>query len=188
LDAGNGYFYIINKFSGKYVSVDGGKTIDMANIVQYVGHQADHQKWKFEVILPPVPTSGQFQVSTNSATGFGFTNSQTKEITYKFTPSGTWKPKTDIPDCTAAGLKGFGSEIQTPLSEALKPYQEHLKYPNNTTFALLAVNKTTGNVIEVGKETTIVLKPGETLTFLVNDFTPNYEDNTGTLTVKWSST
>jgi hypothetical protein len=137
---------------------------------------------------PPTPTTGEFQVSTNSATGFGFTNSQTKEISYKFTPSGTWKPKTDIPDCTAAGLKGFGPEIQTPLSEALKPYQENLKYLNNTTFALLAVNKTTGKVIEVGQETTIVLKPGETLTFLVNDFTPNYGDNTGTLTVKWSAT
>jgi hypothetical protein len=133
------------------------------------------------------PTTGQFQVPTNSATGFGFTNSQTKEISYKFTPSGTWKPKADIPDCTPAGLKGFAPEIQTPLSEALKPFQENLKYPNNTTFALLAVNKTTRQVIEVSKETTVVLKPGETLTFVVNDFTPNYEDNTGTLTVKWSA-
>jgi hypothetical protein len=187
VDAGNGYFYIVNKRSGKHISVDSGSLADMANIVQYVGQQGDNQKWNFEVISPPVPTSGQFQVPTNSITGFEFSNKLSKDSSYKFTPSGTWKPKADIPDCTAAGLKGFGPEIQTPLSEALKPYQENLKYPNNTTFALLAVNKTTGKVIEVSQETTIILKPGETLTFLVNDFTPNYGDNTGTLTVKWSA-
>ena len=188
LDAGNGYFYIVNKKSGKYVDLVGGSLLNEANILQYGGNQGDNQKWKFEVVPPPVPTSGQFQVPTNSVTGFEFTNSQTKETSYKFTPSGTWKPKADIPDCTAAGLKGFAPEIQTAYSAGLAPYRENLKYPNNTTFALLAVNKTTGKVIESGQETTIVLKPGETLAFLVNDFTPNYGDNTGTLAVKWSTT
>jgi len=135
----------------------------------------------------PTPTTGQLQIPTTSINGVEFTNKLTKDTSYKFTPSGTWKPKSDIPDCTAAGLKGFAPEIQTPLSEGLKEFQENLKSPNNTTFALLAVNKTTGKVVEVGQETTIVLKPGETLTFLVNDFTPNYGDNIGTLTVKWSA-
>ncbi|MFB2972655.1 hypothetical protein ACE1CD_27155 [Aerosakkonema sp. BLCC-F183] len=133
------------------------------------------------------PTTGEFEVPTNSDAGVEFTNSQTKDISYKFTPSGTWKPKADIPDCTAAGLKGFPPEIQTPLNEGLKAFEQYLKYPKNTTFALLAVNKTTGAVTEVGQETTIVLKANETLTFLVNDFTPNYGDNTGILTVKFSA-
>jgi hypothetical protein len=166
----------------KYVSVGADGTVWGVNA------NDDIFVYTKPVTQPAEPTTGQFQVPTNSVTGFEFTNKLTKEATYKFTPSGTWKPKADIPDCTAAGLKGFAPEIQTPLSEALKQFQENLKYPNNTTFALLAVNKTTGNVSEVGKETTIVLKPGETLTFLVNDFTPNYGDNTGTLTVKWSAT
>lgn len=150
----------------------------------------DGTTWKQEEIplKPAEPTTGQFQVSTNSATGFEFTNRQTKDISYKFTPSGTWKPKSDFPDCTAAGVKGFAPELQAPYLEALKPYQQYLKYQNNTYFALVAVNKTTGVVTEVGQETTIVLKPGETLTFVVNDLTVDYTDNTGTLTVKWSAT
>ncbi|MFB2975484.1 hypothetical protein [Microseira sp. BLCC-F43] len=136
---------------------------------------------------PPLETKGQFEVPTNSDIGVEFSNTQTKEVSYTFTPSGTWKPKGDIPDCTASGLKGFPPEIQAALKESLKEFQQYLKYPNNTEFALLAVNKTTGVVTEVGTATTIVLKPGETLVFLVNDYKPNYGDNIGTLTVNWSA-
>ena len=145
--------------------------------------------WKQEEIplKPAAPTTGEFQIPTTSINGVEFTNKLTKDSSYKFTPSGTWKPKSDIPDCTAAGVKGFAPELQAPYLEALKPYQQYLKYQNNTYFALVAVNKTTGVVTEVGQETTIVLKPGETLTFVVNDLTVNYADNTGTLTVKWAA-
>jgi matrix metalloproteinase-14 (membrane-inserted) len=136
---------------------------------------------------PAKSTTGEFQIPTNSITGVEFTNKLSKDSSYKFTPSGTWKPQSDVPECNAAGLKGFSPEIQTPLSAGLAPYQQHLKYPNNTFFALLAVDKTTGAVTEVGKETTIVLKSGQTLTFVVNDFPTAYENNTGTLAVKWSA-
>ncbi|MBD0340465.1 MAG: hypothetical protein ICV61_06075 [Microcoleus sp. Co-bin12] len=78
-------------------------------------------------------------------------------------------------------------EIQTPLTEALKQFQENLKYHNNTTFVLLPVNKTIGKLIEVSQATTIILKSGETLAFLVNEFTPKYDDNTGIVTIKWSA-
>jgi hypothetical protein len=146
--------------------------------------------WKQEEISlhPAEPITGEFQIPTTSINGVEFTNKLTTDIYYKFTPSGTWKPKADIPECTAAGLKGFPPELQTPYSEALKPSQQYLKYQNNTYFALLAVKKTTGVVIEVAQEIGLILKPGETVTFLVNDFTPNYGDNTGTLNVKWSAT
>jgi hypothetical protein len=145
--------------------------------------------WKQEELAlnPAEPITGEFQIPTNSSTGVEFTNKLTTDISYKFTPSGTWKPQSEVPECNAAGLKGFSPEIQTPLSAGLAPYQQHLKYPNNTFFALLAVDKTTGAVTEVGKETTIVLKPGQTLTFVVNDFPTAYENNTGTLAVKWSA-
>ena len=147
-------------------------------------------KWTQEAIPlePAKPATGEFQIPTNSSNGVEFTNKLTKDSSYKFIPSGTWKPISDIPECTAAGLKGFPPEIQTPYSEGFKPYQQNLKYPNNTFFALLAVNKTTGVVTEVRQETTIALKPDETLAFLVNDFTTDYPNNTGTLTVKWSAT
>jgi len=103
------------------------------------------------------------------------TNDSTKEVTYTFVPSGKWQAGSGFPECGPEGFDKISDE-----------YQPHLKYPNNTPFCLLAVNKKTGVVTEVKKETTIVVKPGETLQFLVNDFPIHYKDNTGELTVKWS--
>ncbi|MFB2975487.1 hypothetical protein [Microseira sp. BLCC-F43] len=137
-----------------------------------------------------IVTSGQFEVKSNFDTGVEFTNTQTKEVSYKFVPSGTWIPgkrEEGFTEVTAAGVKGMSPELQTVWNESLKELQKYLKYPNNTAFALLAVNKTTGVVTEVSAATTIVLKPGETLVFIVNDFPPDYGDNVGSLTVNWSA-
>ena len=146
--------------------------------------------WKQEEIPlnPAEQTTGEFQVPINSLTGIEFTNKLAKDSSYKFTPSGTWKTPSDTQERTAAGLKGFPPDRQPFYIEELKKYQQHLKYPNNTYLALVAVNKTTGVVTEVTQETTIVLKAGEALTFLVNYFPTEYKNNTGTLTVKWSAT
>jgi NAD(P)H-nitrite reductase large subunit len=77
-------------------------------------------------------------------------------------------------ECTSAGIKDF-------------KYQDVMKYPNNTSFALLAVNKQTGAVVaEVGQETTLVVKAGETLIFILNDVPGCYCDNTSAITVNWS--
>ena len=61
-----------------------------------------------------------------------------------------------------------------------------MKYPNNNSFALLAVDVETNTVLaELGSETTLVLKPSQTITFVVNDIPGNdgYQDNTGHLSV-----
>jgi hypothetical protein len=136
---------------------------------------------------PAKPTTGEFQIPTNSNTGVEFTNKLAKDSSYKLTPSGTWKTASDPYERTAAGVKGFSPALQPYYIEGVKPHQQALKYPNNTYLALVSANKTTGVVTEVREETTIVLKPGETLIFLVNYFTEKYDNNTGTLTVKWSA-
>lgn len=143
-----------------------------------------------EIVVKPAQTTGQFEVPSNSPTGVEITNTQTKEVSYTFTPSGTWIPgkrEEGFSEVTAAGVKGMSPELQKPWNDSLKELQKSLKYPNNTAFSLVAVNKKTGEVTEVDKETTIVVKPGETLVFVVNDFPPDYGDNKGTLTVKWSA-
>ncbi|MEY3868438.1 MAG: hypothetical protein RLZZ338_2329 [Cyanobacteriota bacterium] len=124
--------------------------------------------------LKPIILDGQLEIPCNSDTGVEFTNDQSKDVTFKFTPSGSFSVAEFLPDCTAAGIKDF-------------KYQGVMKYPNNTSFALLAVNKQTGAVVaEVGEETTLVMKPGETLIFILNDVPGCYYDNTSTITVKWS--
>lgn len=118
--------------------------------------------------------SGQLSIPCNSETGGEFTNTQSSDITFKFTPSGRFSVASFLPECTPAGLKDF-------------KYQSVMKYPNNTSFALLAVSKQTGAVVaEVGQETTLVVKPGETLIFILNDMPGSYSDNTGSITVNWS--
>ncbi|MBR8833246.1 MAG: RICIN domain-containing protein [Stigonema ocellatum SAG 48.90 = DSM 106950] len=47
-DAGDGYFYLVNKNSGKVLEVAGGSLVDKGNIQQYTKNQTDGQKWKFE--------------------------------------------------------------------------------------------------------------------------------------------
>jgi hypothetical protein len=118
--------------------------------------------------------NGQLTIPCSAETGVEFTNTQGADVTFKFTPSGSFSVATFLPNCTPAGLKDF-------------KYQNLMKYPNNTSFALLAVSKQTGAVVaEVGQETTLVLKPGETLILILNDVPGCYSDNIGSITVKWS--
>jgi uncharacterized membrane protein len=200
------------EISPYYINIDGNRTINSSHpifagvkcLYSYVGQPIlntkpdakDHQVFYSDpglyaaAVYNRITTSGQFEVKSNSDTGVEFTNTQTKEVSYTFVPSGTWIPgkrEEGFTEVTAAGVKGMSPELQTVWTESLKDLQKYLKYPNNTAFALLAVNKTTGVVTEVSAETTIVVKPGETLVFIVNDFPPDYGDNVGTLTVKWSA-
>ena len=118
--------------------------------------------------------NGQLTIPCSAETGIEFTNTQSGDVTFKFTPSGSFSAASFLPDCTAAGMKDF-------------KYQSVMTYPNNTSFALLAVDKKTNTVVaEVGQETTLVVKPGETLIFIINDVPGCYYDNTGDITVNWS--
>ncbi|MEB3826097.1 hypothetical protein, partial [Phormidium sp. CCY1219] len=124
-------------------------------------------------------TTGSFEVDTKRELGYEFKNPSNEDITYTFTPSGKWMPakaEMGIPECGPEGIKQFPEQ-----------YQKMLKYPNNTAFALLLVNPKTNEVKELAKETKMTLKPGETLTFVVNDVEGTYNDNSGTLAVNWAA-
>ncbi|CAC5342233.1 MULTISPECIES: LamG domain-containing protein [Planktothrix] len=124
--------------------------------------------------VKPIILDGQLEIPCKLETGVEFTNEQSQDVTFKFTPSGRFSVAEFLPECTSAGIKDF-------------KYQDVMKYPNNTSFALLAVNKQTGAVVaEVGQETTLVVKAGETLIFILNDVPGCYCDNTSAITVNWS--
>src|SRR5512136_717020 len=135
---------------------------------------------KVEELAPPL-ASKQFQVPGTAEGGFEFTNTQPAEVTYTFTPTGTWTPNVNNPSlsgCTAAGVKGYPPEIQKGILDVVPGgLGQYMKYPNNTPFALLAINKATGAVVaEVSQATTIPMKPGETLVFVLNDMWGGYSD------------
>ena len=115
-----------------------------------------------------------FDVDIKSPSGTPFKNAFAQEVSFKVSATGTWKPANwEGVDCTTAGWEGF-------------EYQNQMKYPNNNSFALLAVDVETNTVLaELGSETTLVLKPSQTITFVVNDIPGNdgYQDNTGHLSV-----
>ncbi|HBK23231.1 MAG TPA: hypothetical protein DDZ60_12190, partial [Planktothrix sp. UBA10369] len=115
-----------------------------------------------------------FDVDIKSPSGTPFKNAFAQEVSFKISATGTWKPANwEGVDCTTAGWDGF-------------EYQNLMKYPNNNSFALLAVDVETNTVLaELGSEITLVLKPGQTISFIVNDIPDNngYQDNTGHLSV-----
>jgi hypothetical protein len=137
-----------------------------------------------------VATAGQFEVQGISEAGVEFTNDQNIELSYTFSPSGTWTPDKNnaaLAGCGPGGVKSLPVPVQEGLQSFLPQVVSYLKYPKNTPFALLAVSKTTGAVTEVATDTKIVLKPKETLIFILNDLSWGYADNSGAITVKWSA-
>jgi hypothetical protein len=133
--------------------------------------------------------TGQFEVPAISATGTDFTNTQSTEVAYTFSASGTWIPdvnNSSLQQCGPEGVAGLAPEVQAALTQGWPELQTYMKYPNNTSFALVAENLKTGEVTTVGKKATIVLKPGETLRFVLNDITWAYPDNKGSVFVSWS--
>ncbi|MBE9143639.1 LamG domain-containing protein [Planktothrix mougeotii] len=123
-------------------------------------------------ITPQPEKTKTINVDINSASGTPFKNDFQQEVSFKISATGTWKPSTWA-DCTPAGWPGF-------------EYQNQMKYPSNTSFALLVVDAETNTVLaELGNEITLVLKPSQTITFVVNDVPVNdgYQDNTGHLSI-----
>jgi hypothetical protein len=132
--------------------------------------------------------TGQFEVSATADLGFDFTNTQSTEVVYTFTPNGTWSPDATNPnlECTAEGLASLQPMIRDGLIKGWPDMASCTKYPKNAIYGLVAQNLTTGEVTDVGKKATIVLKPGQTLRFLMNDLFWDYGNNKGSLKVSWS--
>jgi hypothetical protein len=132
--------------------------------------------------------TAQFEVPATSETGIDFTNTQTSTVAYTFSASGTWTLK-DFGDCTAEGFPSLSPWAQAWFKANNWPnWEQQMKYPSQTPYSLVAQNKTTGAVAQVGKKATIVLKPGETLSFKLNNLTPLYPTSTGTIKVDASGT
>jgi hypothetical protein len=127
--------------------------------------------------------TGQFSVPANLDAGVNFTNQIKQEVSVTFSTEGTWSVSKDNKGLQNLSANGFASSY---LGETAK----YLKYPNTNAFSLLAVNKNSNppTIYQVGGQSTITLAPGATLTFFINETTQTdtYNDNTGSIIVKWS--
>ena len=122
----------------------------------------------------PLQFNGKFDVPAISPEGVDFTNPTDKEVLIEFSPSGEWSFKPGK-QTTAAGVL-----------HPEEPLLGELKYPNLPAYSLVVFDKLNRSIEEVGTKKTIRLKSGQTLTFLKNDETAWYCDNSGTITVAWS--
>ncbi|MBE9143638.1 LamG domain-containing protein [Planktothrix mougeotii] len=131
---------------------------------------------KNENPVTPIPKTQTFEADLCSQAGVNFTNTFAQEVSFKISATGAWKPASwgELPP---GGWPGF-------------EYQNQMKYPNNTSFALLVVDVETKTVLgELGSEITLVLKPSQTIAFVVNDvpisegYTDGYKDNTGNISI-----
>ncbi|MBW4495927.1 MAG: LamG domain-containing protein [Oscillatoria princeps RMCB-10] len=134
--------------------------------------------------------TGQFEVPGNSDTGVEFTNPQTAELAYTFSTSGTWASDVSNPSlqaCTAEGFSSLHPQIQEGIKAGWPDFGKYMKYTSSNPYGLVAENLKTGAVINVGKKATVVLKPGETLRFVLNDYSWDYGNNSGSISVNWSA-
>ena len=122
----------------------------------------------------PLTLSGKFEVPATSPEGVDFTNPTDKEVSIEFSPSGEWSFK--------PGKQTSAAGILHPE----EPLLGELKYPHLPAYALVVFDKLNRNVEQVSTKKTIRLKPGQILTFVKNDETPWYWDNSGSITVAWS--
>ncbi|WP_254173084.1 LamG domain-containing protein [Planktothrix pseudagardhii] len=162
-----GYWHLSN-LSGNKVPDLTGNGLDGIIYGNATSQLIDHSPFT----TPQPEKTKTFDVDINSTSGTPFKNDFQQEVSFKISATGTWKPATWA-DCTPAGWPGF-------------EYQSQMKYPNNTSFALLVVDADTNTVLaELGSEITLVLKPSQTITFVVNDVPVNdgYQDNTGHLSI-----
>lgn len=157
------------------VSVNGSLEIDIdgdfsEGRIAFYNFSQNHVTYKaFEKKVLP---SGQFEVHAISEQGVEFKNPMDTEAKIKVTPSGIWSVKEGL-EITAAGKPGAY-------------LLSHVTHTNNTPYALVAVDKVSGDVIEeIDSAKTLSLKAGQIVIFKMNDEPGWYWDNKGCITVDW---
>ncbi|MFB2922995.1 MULTISPECIES: hypothetical protein [Aerosakkonema] len=126
---------------------------------------------KSSIKLPSSELTVEAKEETNLPS---LTNNSSKTITLKIEAEGTW---------TYGGKGGFGEEVSgdgNPKDMGRNPY---LRYPNITPAALVA--EIDGKAVASGKGQTFDLPPGKTVFFINNDQKGVYNDNKGSLKIKW---
>jgi hypothetical protein len=120
--------------------------------------------------------SGEITVFANEENNLpSLTNTTNKTVKLKLEAEGQWSYGGK--DAFANQVDGDGNTTQTGRN----PY---MRFPDITPSALVAVKN--GQAVASGKEQTVELRPSESVTFINNDQPGVYDDNSGSLTLKWS--
>ena len=103
------------------------------------------------------------------------TNQSDKTITLKIQAEGKW---------SYGGKDAFANQVDGDGNTAQTGRNPYMRFPDVTPAALVAVidDKPVGS----GKEQAIELPPHKTVSFIHNDQPGVYDDNSGSLTIKWS--
>ena len=120
--------------------------------------------------------SGEITVFANEEKNLPkLTNNSDKTIKLKIQAEGKWSYGGE--DTFANQVDGDGNTAQTGRN----PF---MRFPNITPSALVAMKK--GQPVASGKAQTVELSPGEFVSFINNDQPGVYDDNSGSLIIKWS--
>ena len=122
-----------------------------------------------------LPTGELTVLSTEEKNLPSLTNKSDKTIVVKIQAEGEWNYG---PAWVLAKLVNGDGNSEWSSRE---PYMRFKEFP---PAALVAVKN--NQAVASGKEQTIELKSGETVSFINNDEPGYYNDNTGSLTIKWS--
>ena len=120
--------------------------------------------------------SGEVTVFANEEKNLpSLTNNSDKTIKLKIKAEGKW---------SYGGKDAFANQVDGDGNTAQTGRNPYMRFPDITPAALVAVKN--GQAVASGKEQTIELSPGEFVCLINNDQPGVYDDNSGTLTIKWS--
>jgi plastocyanin len=176
LDPGESVFFVNNDQPGVYGDNSGSLTIkwSIAAINLSNGNTLSQQGGEInsDIELP----SGELIVEATEEQDLPtLMNESDKTITLKIEAQGLWNyGDTSI----------YAKEVDANGNWESSGQEPKMRFSNIKPAALVTIKY--DQAIGSGKEQTIQLKPGEVVSFINNDETGYYFDNSGTQTVKWS--
>lgn len=127
---------------------------------------------KSSIILP----SGELTVQANEEKNLpSITNTSNKRLTLTIQAEGKW---------SYGGKEAFANQVDGNGNVAQTGRNPYMRFPDVTPAALVAVKN--NQAVASGKSQMISLEPGESVYFINNDQPGVYDDNSGSLTIKWS--
>ncbi|MFB2895907.1 hypothetical protein ACE1CI_23605 [Aerosakkonemataceae cyanobacterium BLCC-F50] len=176
LDPGESVFFISNDQPGVYGDNSGSLTIkwSISAINPSTCHTSSQQGGEInsDIELP----SGELTVEATEEQDLPtLMNESDKTITLKIEAEGKWN---------YGNSWIFAKEVDANGNAETSGQEAKMRFSKIKPAALVTVKY--DQAIGSGKEQTIQMKPGEVVSFINNDETGYYFDNSGTQTVKWS--
>jgi len=155
INAGNGYYDIVQSYGGKYLDVSGGNTVDGTNIIVCCPDGSDAQRYKFIPVSVSITNASVSGVTDKDYTGSAVTQSPTVKINgmtlqqeVDYTVSYSNNVNAGTATMTITGKNGYTGSVSKTFKIGEKITKYDVKYDaNGGSGAPSAQTKTSGQTL-----------------------------------------